>query len=116
MLTSPVGAWPTDVSRLFYRGDWNSARKLAEQCLDGWIARGSLEMAIAVGFILVRLHRMQEEYALAKEVCEQVLSMATPHGDVASELRGTAELALICAIAGTDGRSEPLSLAVPRDC
>ncbi len=100
MLTSPVGAWPTDVSRLFYRGDWNSARKLAEQCLDGWIARGSLEMAIAVGFILVRLHRMQEEYALAKEVCEQVLSMATPHGDVASELRGTAELALICAIAG----------------
>ena len=100
ILTSPVSAWPLDVSRLFYRGDWDSARKLAEQCLDGWIARGSLEMAIAVGFILVRLHRMQEEYALAKEVCAQVLSMATPHGDVASELRGTAELALICAIAG----------------
>jgi tetratricopeptide (TPR) repeat protein len=100
ILVSPIGTWPPDLYRLFFEGDWDSARKLTTESIDQWAAMGCVWYAIETGLLLARLTRIQGEYGVAGKSVEQVQRRARRGGDVASELRAAAEAVLIFAAAG----------------
>jgi tetratricopeptide (TPR) repeat protein len=97
---SPVGTWPLDLYRPLFEGDWDAARDMATATVDRWATMGAIGIAIDTGLLLARVTRIQGNYGLAKSSAEQILRWTRENGDVARELRATAEAVLIFAAAG----------------
>jgi len=97
---SPVGTWPFDLYRPLFEGDWDAARDMATATVDRWAAMGAIVVAIDTGLLLARVTRIQGKYGQAKRSAEQLLRWTREGGDVARELRATAEAVLIFAAGG----------------